>query len=181
METETQELRERLDKHEDETKEGFRMTKEELSEMRGEIEQVKDELNKVRDEQAQMQGKVNDIKTELVECIETRCKRQDVLLQKQRESISSLEVDCDQVTPVGPCEVERVHDVNGYMQSLGGGEEASGPLVVTRIPDVIVPESVSRCASGVSNMACVSACMEMDDGPIQTGMASLVGRTKLFW
>ena len=44
-----------------------------------------------------------------------------------------------------------------------------GPLGVTRIPDVIVPECVSRCASGVSNMACMSACMEMDVGQIQTG------------
>ena len=52
VETEMQELGERLDKHEDEMKEGFGMTKEELSETRGEIEQVKDELNKVKDEQA---------------------------------------------------------------------------------------------------------------------------------
>ena len=34
---------------------------------------------------------------------------------------------------------------------------------------MIVPECVSRCVNGASNMACVSACMEMDDRPIQTG------------
>jgi len=33
--------------------------------------------------------------------------------------------------------------------------ETPGFIVVTRIPDVIVPECVSRCASVVSNMACV--------------------------
>ena len=54
------------------------------------------------------------------ECFVSRCEHQGSLPQEQREMVSSLEVDCDQVSPVGPCEVERVHDVNGYMQSLGG-------------------------------------------------------------
>ena len=49
------------------------------------------------------------------------------------------------------------------------GVETPGPLELIRIPDVIVPECVSRCANGVSVMACVSACMEMDDGRIQKG------------
>ena len=56
--------------------------------------------------------------------------------------------------------------------------ETPGLLVVAQIPDVCVPKSmngmsVSKCVSnGVQNasvMACVSACMKMDDGPIQTG------------
>ena len=46
-----------------------------------------------------------------------QCEHQDSLPQELRERISSFEVDCDQVSPVGLCEVERVHDVNGYMQS----------------------------------------------------------------
>ena len=88
----------------------------------------------------------------------------------------SLEVDCAQGSPVTPFEVKRVHDAEGSMQSLGG-VEASGSLVRTPIPSVIVPEcvvkcmsgaSVLKCASGVRNMACVSACVELVHGPIQT-------------
>ena len=60
--------------------------------------------------------------------------------------------------------------------------ENPGLLVVARIPDMNVPvcvvksmngTSVSKCVSkGVQNasvMPCVSACVEMDDGRIQTG------------
>ena len=51
--------------------------------------------------------------------------------------------------------------------------ETPGFLVVTRIPDVIIPECVSgagvlKCAGGVSVMACMSACEEMVRGPTQT-------------
>ena len=62
------------------------------------------------------------------------------------------------------------------MESLGG-VEASGSLVRTPIPDVIVPEcvvkymsdaSVLKRASGVSNLACVSVCKELNRGPTQT-------------
>ena len=46
-------------------------------------------------------------------------------------------------------------------------------LMVTRFPSVIVPECVLKCVPegeyGVSKMACVSACMKMDDGLMQTG------------
>ena len=59
--------------------------------------------------------------------------------------VSSLEADRDEVSPVGPNEVKRVSDVNGYTQSLGG-METPGFLVVPRIPDVIVPECVEMCA-----------------------------------
>ena len=44
-------------------------------------------------------------------------------------------MDCDQVGPVGPNEVERVRDANGSMQSLGG-VEASRSLVLTPTPVV---------------------------------------------
>jgi len=47
---------------------------------------------------------------------------QDGLLKEQREKIRSLEADRDEVSPVGPNEVERVGDVNGYTRSLGGME-----------------------------------------------------------
>ena len=79
-----------------------------------------------------------------------------------------LKVDCNQVSPVGPCEVERVHGTEGYMTSLGGAE-SSGSLELTQTPSVIVPECVLDGASGVSVMACTSACGEMAHGPIQTG------------
>ena len=48
VEMESQELGERLKKHEDETKEGFSIAKEGLTETQREIERVKDELNKHR-------------------------------------------------------------------------------------------------------------------------------------
>ena len=82
--------------------------------------------------------------------------------------VGSLEVDCDQVGPVGPNEVERVSDVTGYTWSLGG-METPGFLELTRIPDVIVPECVVKCVSSTSVMACVSACEELVHGPTQTG------------
>ena len=104
------------------------MSKEELVETQGEIGQVRDELNKVKDEQARMEGKVKDIKTELVECIETRCKRQDGLLKEQREKIRSLEADRDQVSPVSPNEVGRLHDARACMPSLGGRQRFWGLL-----------------------------------------------------
>ena len=65
-----------------------------------------------------------------------------------------LKVDCNQVSPVGPCEVERVHGTEGYMLSLGGAE-ASGSLEQTQTPSMIVPECVLECTSGVSVMACI--------------------------
>ena len=115
---------------------------------------------------------VRDNGVELVECIGTRCEHQDSLPQEQREMVGFLKADRDQVSPVEPCEVDRVYGANECTRSLGG-METPGFLVVTRIPDVIVPECVLKCVPegkyGVSNMACVSACMEMDDGRIQTG------------
>ena len=68
-ETETQEMGVRLDKHINETEEGFKFAKSELVETQGEIGQVRDDLEKVKDGQARIEGKIRDIKTELVECI----------------------------------------------------------------------------------------------------------------
>ena len=107
----------------------------------------------------------------------TRCEHQDGLLKEQRETVCSLEADRDEVSPVEPCEVEGMSDVNRYTRSLGG-METPGLLVVTQFPSVIVPVCVVECVSGarvlkrassMSVMACVSACMKMVHGPIQTG------------
>jgi len=138
---------------------------------------------------------VRDNEVEHGECFVTRCEHQDSLLQGQREMVSSLEADRDEVSPVGPCEVERGSDVNGYTRSLGG-METPGFLVLIRIPDVIVPECVVESMSGarvlkcvpegeygVSKMVCVSACEELVHGPIQTGDTSgeLKSRKELIW
>ena len=72
------------------------------------------------------------------ECFETQCGGQFNLPQEQGETVCFLEVDCDQASPVGPCEVERVHGTEGYMPSLGEAE-ASRSLELTQTPSVIVP------------------------------------------
>ena len=129
------------------------------------------EIQEIKDENTQL-GIGGDNEVEHGECLLTRFEHQVNLPQEQGEMGSSLEADCDEVSPVGPCEAERVSDVNGYTRSLGG-METLGFLVVTRFPSVIVPECVPKCVPEgeyvVSKMACVSACMKMDDGPIQTG------------
>ena len=107
---------------------------------------MRDDLNKIKDKQARMEGKVKDIKTELVECIETRCKRQDGLLQEQREKIRSLEADRDQASPERPTEVGWSSDVTGYMPSWGWAE-TSGSLGLIQAPSMIVPECMQN-ASG---------------------------------
>jgi len=90
------------------------------------------------------------------------------LPQEQGETVCSLEADHDQVSPVGPCEVERVHGTEGYMPSLGGAE-ASGSLELTQTPSVIVPECVLRCLPEGKYRANDMECVEMAHGPIQTG------------
>ena len=142
-----------------------------------EIEEIEgDELNKIKVEHTQVELRVDNV-VELVGCFVTRCEHQDGLLKEQRETVCSLEADRDEVSPVEPCEVEGMSDVNGYTWSLGG-MGTPGLLVVARIPKVIVPVCVVKSVSGasvpegkygVSNMACVSACMERVHGPIQTG------------
>ena len=47
-----------------------------------------------------------------------------------------------------------------------GGKEIPGPLVVTRIPEVNIPVCVVK---NTSVMACVSACVKLVHGPVQTG------------
>ena len=111
-----------------------------------------DELYKIKGERTHIKLE-GDNEVEHGECIGTQCEGQVNLPQEQRERICSLEAGRDQVSPAGPCEVERVYDEWVHAE-LGGGADASGPLVLTPTPDVIVPECVSRCASKVSKMAC---------------------------
>ena len=70
---------------------------------------------------------MRDIEVERVECFGTQCGGQFSLPQEQGESVCSLEVDCDQVSPVGSCEVEQVHGTEGSMQCLGGGRDPGTP------------------------------------------------------
>ena len=106
----------------------------------------------------------------------TRRNQQDSLLQERRETLCSLKADHGQVGPVKLCELEGASAVDGYTPSLGG-KETLGPLVVARIPSVIVPVCVVKGVSAasvlkrahrvsvmasVSKMACVGErpCME---------------------
>jgi len=61
-----------------------------------------------------------DNEGELGECLVTRCKQPDSLLQEWRDTLCPLEADHDQVGPVELCEVEGVTAVDGYTRSLGG-------------------------------------------------------------
>ena len=63
---------------------------------------------------------VEDNGGELAECVGTRCKQQDSLLQERGEGLCPLEVDRDEESPVEPCEVEGASAVNGCTRSLGG-------------------------------------------------------------
>jgi len=106
---------------------------------------------------------VRDNEGELGECPMTRGKQPDSLLQERGEGICPLEADHDQVGPVELCEVEWATAVDGYTRSLGA-MEALGPLVVARIPSVVVPvcvvvsasECVLKHAHSANEMACVS-------------------------
>ena len=98
---------------------------------------------------------VRDNEGELGECPVTRCKQQDSLLMERGEGICPLEADHDQVGPVELCELEGASAVDGYTRSLGG-MEAPGPLVVARIPSVVV--SVCVCIRVWQN-ACCNACI----------------------
>ena len=64
------------------------------------------ELNKVKVEHTHVEL-VRDNGGELMECVGTQCEHRINLPQEQGEMVSSLEADRNQVSPVGPCEVER--------------------------------------------------------------------------
>ena len=89
-----------------------------------------------------------DNEGELGECLVTRCKQPDRLLQEQREGICPLEADRDEVSPVELCEVEGASAVDRCTPSLGG-KETPGPLEVAQIPSANVPvcvvTSVEKC------------------------------------
>jgi len=96
-----------------------------------------------------------------------RCRQQDSLLQERRETLCSLEADHDQVGPVELCELGGASAVDGCTPSLGG-KETLGPLVVARIPSVIVPMCVVKSVSVmacVGKMACVSQKVCMRETP----------------
>ena len=88
---------------------------------------------------------MEDHEGELGECLETRCEQLDSLLQERRETLCFLEAVYDQVGPVELRGVEGMSAVDECTESLGGIGTPE-PLVVTRIPNVIVPVCVvSRC------------------------------------
>ena len=114
------------------------------------IEKVEERLHDkdgVKDEHTHIEL-ARDDEGELRECLVTRCKQLDSLLQERRETLFSLEADHDQVGPVELCEVQEIIATNGYTRSLGG-IEAPGTLVGMRFPSVSVPvcvyTSVAKC------------------------------------
>jgi len=96
-----------------ETKEGTpemqEVEQEKVNEIRG---------NKDKDEHTQVELR-GDNEVELGECFVILCEQQDGLLEGRGETICSLEADCDEVSPIGPNEVERMSAVNRYTRSLG--------------------------------------------------------------
>jgi len=78
----------------------------EITETR-EMEQVEgNELNETKDKEHTHVELVRDNEVEHGECFVTQCEQQDSLLKEQREKIRSLEADRDEVSPVGPNEIE---------------------------------------------------------------------------
>ena len=92
------------------------MTETQKSKEGGELYETKREIDEHRHIEL-----VRDNGVELGECVVTWCEQQDGLLQEQRKEIHSLEADRDEVSPVGPKEVERMSAVNGYTRSWEGG------------------------------------------------------------
>ena len=64
---------------------------------------------------------------ELPECVETRCKQLDSLLQERGEGICPLEAVHDQVGPVELCEVEGTSAVDECTRSLGWYRDPGTP------------------------------------------------------
>ena len=127
----------------------------EITETR-EIEKVEERLHDkdgVKDEHTHMEL-VEDSEGELEECVVTRCKQPDSLLQEWRETLCSLEADLDQVGPVELCDVEGASAVDWYTLRLGG-METPGPLVVALIPSAIVPVCVVSVCVYTSVAKCV--------------------------
>ena len=88
---------------------------------------------------------VEDNGGELAECLVTRYKQLDSLLQERREGICPLEAIHDQVSSVVSSKVEGASAVDECTRGLGG-MKAPGTLVVALIPSTIVPVCVvSKC------------------------------------
>ena len=116
---------------------------------------------------------------ELADCVVTQCGQLDSLLQERGEGICPLEADHDQVGPVMPSEVGGASAVDRCTPSLGGIETPE-PLVVMRIPSVVmsvVPvcvfTSVAKCvlqrAHSVGARACVRATACVTETPCVSG------------
>ena len=82
--------------------------------------------------------------------------------------VCSLEAGRVEVSPVKPCEVEWVHGANEHMLSLRG-IETLGSFGLTQAPSTNVPECVLERVSDANDMVCMSACVELGHGPIQSG------------
>ena len=85
------------------------------------------------------------MEVELAKRVETRCEKQDGLLEEQEERIRSLEADRGHVGPVSLGEVRGLHDVGVCMPRLGGAE-AAGSLGLMRAPSMTVPASVQNAS-----------------------------------
>ena len=158
-----------------------------------EIEKVEERLHEkdgVKDEHTHIEL-ARDHEGELGECLVTRCKQLDSLLQERRETLCSLEAIHDQVGPVELCGVEGTSAVDECTLSLGV-MEALGTLVVARFPSVIVPVCVvSKCvymsvvkcvlksAHSVGERRCVRATACVDETPCVSGVVASVPKCVL--
>ncbi len=120
-----------------------------------ETREIEGELDGVSDEHTHTEV-VEDHEGELADCLETRCEQLDGLLQERRETLFSLEADRDQVSSVVSSELEGASAVDRCTCSLGG-METPGPLVVARIPSVIVPVCVVKGVSAPPRVSGVVA------------------------
>ena len=113
--------------------------------------EIEGELDGVSDEHTHTEV-VEDHGGELAERVETRCRQLVGLLRERGEVVCPLEADHDQVGSVVPGEVEGASAVNGCTRSLGGIETPE-PLVVARVPSVIVPVCAVK---GANETPCMS-------------------------
>ena len=97
----------------------------ETREMRNEVteitetREIEDELDGVEETEHAHTELAKDDEGELGECLVTRCKQLDSLLQERGEGVCPLEADHDQVGPVVPSELEGATSVDWCTQSLG--------------------------------------------------------------
>ena len=78
----------------------------------------KDKLHNIKEGHTHVEL-VGDIEIVHVECFGTQCEARINFPQERGETVCSLVAGHDEVSPVRPYKVERVHDAKGYMPSLG--------------------------------------------------------------